>query len=81
MSHLDTAYQLGVKKAEADFQAELSKAAAPGQAVPGRPTVPTAANPQVGGGFTNVGTPPPVAPQQRRVQSATPPPPPPTRAI
>jgi hypothetical protein len=27
MSHLDTAYQLGVKKAEEDFQAELNKSA------------------------------------------------------
>lgn len=42
MSHLDTAYQLGVKKAEEDFSIELQKAAQgrmPGMAVP--PASPT----------------------------------------
>lgn len=29
MSHLDTAYQLGMKQAEADFNLELQKAAQP----------------------------------------------------
>ena len=54
MSHLDTAYQLGMKQAEADFQAELNKAAqGPGSAVPGAPTVPTPVNPQVGKGVHN----------------------------
>lgn len=79
MSHLDTAYQLGVKQAEEDFKAELQKAAQgavaagtatppprqPGSAVPGAPTVPTPINPQVGGGIHNQ-APAPVMPQQRR---------------
>ena len=34
MSHLDTAYQMGTKQAEADFQAELAKVAGPGEAIP-----------------------------------------------
>lgn len=41
MSHLDTAYQLGVKKAEEDFNIELQKAAQPfrpGSSVPPAPT-------------------------------------------
>jgi hypothetical protein len=67
MSHLDTAYQLGCKQAEADFQAELSKAAqgGPGSAVPGAPTVPTPINPQVGKGVHNQPAPSQM-PTQRR---------------
>jgi hypothetical protein len=67
MSHLDTAYQLGMKQAEADFQAELSKAAqgGPGTAVPGAPTVPTPVNPQVGKGIHNQPS-APVMPKQIR---------------
>jgi hypothetical protein len=66
MSHLDTAYQLGVKKAEQDFNTELRKAAGvPGSAVPGAPTVPTPINPQVGGGVHNA-QPKPVIPTQIR---------------
>lgn len=78
MSHLDTAYQLGVKKAEEDFQVELSKAAQPGSAVPGAPTIPTPVNPQVGKGIHN--QPPVPMPAQKRVPP-TAPPAPPTRAI
>jgi hypothetical protein len=72
MSHLDTAYQLGVKQAEVDFQAELDKIAqgrVPGAAVPGAPTVPTPINPQVGKGIH--GKPqPPAMPVQQRTKSA-----------
>ena len=73
MSHLDTAYQLGMKQAEADFQAELSKAAqgGPGTAVPGAPTVPTPVNPQVGKGIHNQPQ-APVIPKQIRQPPAQP---------
>jgi hypothetical protein len=69
MSHLDTAYQLGVKKAEEDFQVELNKAAQPmqpGGAVPGAPTVPTPINPQVGKGIQNAPPKPVIPPQVRQ---------------
>jgi hypothetical protein len=41
MSHLDTAYSLGVKQAEADFNAELQKAA---QGNTLQPSVPPSTN-------------------------------------
>jgi hypothetical protein len=46
MSHLDTAYQIGMKQAEVDFEAELQKAALQASAPPalnttGAGTVPT----------------------------------------
>lgn len=67
MSHLDTAYQLGVKQAADDFQIELNKAAqGPGGAVPGAPMVPTPINPQVGKGIHNVPPKPVVPPQVRQ---------------
>jgi hypothetical protein len=83
MSHLDTAYQLGVKKAEEDFQAELAKSAqgyTPGGTVPGAPTVPTPVNPQVGKGIHNQ-PPPSRMPAQKRVPPTptTPPPAAPVR--
>jgi hypothetical protein len=62
MSHLDTAYQLGCKQAEADFQAELSKAATNGGAVapapPQKQPAPAPAPPQRPG----TAVPPPAPP-------------------
>lgn len=53
MSHLNTAYELGVKQAAQDFQVELNKLGAPGQAVPPPSPVPTPVQPGVGGGIHN----------------------------